>query len=269
MPEIRLCTLVSGSSGNAVYAECADGAILVDAGVSGRAIERAMQTVGGHIDRVDGLVLTHDHHDHARGAGVLSRRHGLPLFMTEGTHRRCAHDLHRVVGPRRFRPGDILCVGGFHIHTLATPHDAQEPVALVLERNGLRVGVLTDLGTCWPGLADLLPTLDAVVLESNYDPQMLATGPYPKKLKARIASARGHISNEEAAALVRDFADTRLQAVMLAHLSETNNRPEIALGCMQLHARELIARQELRILVAPRHVPSPVLRIRAREGASG
>lgn len=260
MPEFRVCTLASGSSGNAIYAESPDGAIIIDAGISGKAITDRLHAIGGSIDRVDGLVLTHSHHDHSQGAGIIARKHGVPLFMTEGSFHGCHAKLGRNISPRIFRPGTVLAVGGFHIHTLLTPHDSHEAVALVLERNGLRCGILTDLGHPFPKLERLMPTLDAVVLEFNYDPQMLMNGPYPERLKTRIVSGHGHISNQQAAKLLCDGAGGRVRAAILAHLSETNNTPELAAQSARMGLRGYEG-PAVALHVAPRHSPSPMLRI--------
>lgn len=264
MPEFRICTLFSGSSGNCIYAECADGALLIDAGGSGKKIADAALRIGGHLDRVDGLLLSHDHSDHSKGAGILARRHGMPLFMTPGTHDACRQHFDAATTPRLFRPGSVLALGGFHVHTLPTPHDGAEPVAFILERHGLRCGILTDLGTVFPALCEWMATLDAVILESNYDPVMLENGPYAPWLKTRIRSGRGHISNEEAACLVRDHGTERLQLVMLAHLSETNNTPELAATCSAGYLHDRLQDRSLSVHLAPRHVPSPCFVVRRR-----
>ncbi len=259
-----IATLASGSSGNSIYAECPDGAVLIDAGISGRRIAERIESVGGHIDRVDAVIVTHEHADHAKSSGVISRRHGVPLVMTEGTYEGCRRIIRKVNGLRLFQTGMTLSLGGFRVHTSATPHDGNDPVALVLERDKLRCGVLTDLGHPFVELIELFPSLDAVLLESNYDPDMLEHGPYHENLKDRIRSDAGHISNEEAATLVRDHAGGRLQKVMLAHLSAINNTPLNAHACMETWAGSRIREQQIDLSVAPRHEPSAVLSVGPR-----
>ena len=261
----RLCPLASGSSGNAVYAECAEGAVLVDAGVSMRRIVEGLSRIGASIERVRAAVVTHDHVDHCRGAGVLARRHGIPLFMTRGTFERRAKDLHRTPPPTLFAGGDVLAVAGIRIETIPTPHDGVEPVAVILERHGARAGVLTDLGHPFDGLAALLADLDAVLLESNYAPESLRRGPYPPHLQARIRNAGGHLSNGEAAALVRDHAGERLGVLLLAHLSENNNTPECALATLRDIAGPRLAESGIRAFAARRHEPSEMIALAPRE----
>ncbi|MFH0911444.1 MAG: MBL fold metallo-hydrolase [Planctomycetota bacterium] len=266
MPEhtLRFATLASGSSGNVIYCETVDGAILIDAGISAVEVDRRLRQVGGDIGRIEGMILTHMHIDHVRSAGTLSRRHGIPLFMTHGTHRACAAYFHQVSGLRLFEPGSLLCLGGFHIQCVLTPHDAPESVALVLQRGATRLGLFTDLGHCFEGIGEIVSTLDAILIESNYDPGMLRRGGYPETLKARILGPRGHLSNEEAAALIRDHAAPRLQAILLGHLSENNNVPDLALDCFRRVAGDFLKAHRPILAVAPRHAPSALFVIRPR-----
>lgn len=261
MSEFRICTLASGSSGNAIYAQSNEGALIIDAGISGKAVTEAIAKIGGSIDQVDGLILTHCHNDHCQGAGILARRYGIPLFMTEGTFKGCHAKLGRNLTPRLFRPGTVLAAGGFHIETILTPHDSVEPVALVLQRGELRCGILTDLGHPFPKLERLMTTLDAAVLEFNYDPEMLVNGPYPPNLKRRIISGHGHISNQQAAKLVEEgVLHGRLKALILAHLSDTNNTPSLAMQAVQTTIREHCGASFV-VHVAPRYCPSPILHL--------
>jgi len=226
---ITVIPLQSGSNGNCIYVEAAGVRLLLDAGISGRQAEQRLAARGVDIRRVDGVILSHDHIDHVRSAGIFQRKFGLPLYATVPTFRACAWSLGRLDRVEHFFAGATLDFGATKVHTCPTPHDAADGVGLVIETGGVRVGVLTDLGHPFAALQSLLASLDAVVLESNYDADLLATGPYPPFLKQRIAGPGGHLSNDEAAELLAG-CDGRLQWACLAHLSEQNNRPDLALG---------------------------------------
>jgi phosphoribosyl 1,2-cyclic phosphodiesterase len=174
-------------------------------------------------------------------------------------------DLHDV---RHFRPGDSFEIGQAVIHTLPTPHDGADGVCFIIEHRGKRLGILTDLGFVFPELEEALPGLDGAYLESNYDPQMLRDGPYPPALQARIRGDGGHLSNNEAACLLRDFSDGRLQWAALAHISQHNNTPELALTTAgrTLSARSdaqhhTSTRRPLGLYVANRYGPSEIFHI--------
>ena len=254
-PSFSVRSLASGSSGNAWLCRCPEGAVLVDAGLSGRRLAEAAAAVGGDLSAVDLLYITHDHADHVQAAGILHRRHGIPLAMTRGTWRAARERLGRVDPPLFVREGEVVEAGGFILHPVPTPHDGEEPASVVVERCGRRIGILTDLGHPFDGLDRLLATLDAVFLESNYDPAMLETGPYPEPLKRRIRSPRGHLSNTEAGRLLEGTAGGRLKRAILAHLSEENNTPQIATATVRREAASAIA-AGLALRVAPRHAPS-------------
>jgi phosphoribosyl 1,2-cyclic phosphodiesterase len=222
-------SLQSGSNGNAVYVEAGEVRLLFDAGISGvRAAER-MAARGRDIRDVDALIISHEHDDHVRGAGVLHRRYGLPLYITRKTYRRAANMLGPISDVHPFAAGSRLEFGAVRVFTLPTPHDAAEPVCFIVEHEGRRLGILTDLGYPFHGLASLLGDLDGAYLESNYDVEMLTAGPYSESLKARIRGKHGHLSNAESATLAARAASSRLRWVAAAHLSETNNHPDLAL----------------------------------------
>jgi phosphoribosyl 1,2-cyclic phosphodiesterase len=248
-------SLQSGSNGNAIYVEAGDVRLLFDAGISGKTAEGRMRVHGREIRDVTALIISHDHADHMLCAGIYQRKFGLPIHMTRRTHQAYRYDLGSVRDVRYFEAGQPICFGDVVVHTVPTPHDAADGSAFVVEHEGRRLGVLTDLGHPFDGLRQLLPTLDAAYLESNYDPEMLAMGPYPPHLQARIRGDGGHLSNHEAAGLVGEGA-RRLQWVVLSHLSEHNNKPELAL---EAHRRR--TGREFPLHVAPRYELGPVLRL--------
>ena len=221
--------LQSGSQGNCIYVESDGEGILFDAGISGIRAEQRLAAHGRDIRQVKALIISHDHADHVKCAGIYQRKFGLPLHMTPKTHKASASQLGRVNDVRHFKPGAKLRIGRMTVETISTPHDAVDGLAFVVTAKRKRLGILTDLGHSFDGLDRVVKSLDAVFLESNYDPKMLENGPYPFFLKERIRSPHGHLSNVESAELLCRAAAKRLQWVCLAHLSENNNTPMVAL----------------------------------------
>ncbi len=238
---MKVISLQSGSNGNSFYVEADDVRLLFDAGITGRQAEMRLARHGREIRDCRGLFISHDHSDHTRSMGVFHRKFGLPVFVTRKTLRAASFD--RNMGPlnhiRFFVPGETIEFATSQdapvsVHTIPTPHDSAEGVAFVIEHNDKRVGILTDLGHVFAGLRDVLLSLDAVVIESNYDSQMLESGPYPEPLKRRIRGRGGHISNHECADLLsRAAMFRRLKWACLCHLSEENNQPELALETLR------------------------------------
>ena len=223
-------SLQSGSNGNAIYVEAGRVKLLFDAGISGRQAELRANRHGRTLRQVDALLISHDHSDHARCAGIYQRRYRFPIYATEPTFQASRREWGPVQDVRHFQAGQTLEFGKVLVHTLPTPHDAVDGVVFVVEYRRWRLGILTDLGHPFAALAQTMSTLDAAYLESNYDPQMLAAGPYPEYLKSRIAGDRGHLSNHEGIELVRPHVGNRLKWLAIAHLSEQNNEPELALN---------------------------------------
>ncbi|HID74575.1 MAG TPA: MBL fold metallo-hydrolase [Planctomycetaceae bacterium] len=223
-------SLQSGSNGNAIYVEAAGVSLLFDAGISGRQAELRLRRRGRDIRQVSALLISHEHDDHIRCAGIYQRKFGIPVYATRRTLAETRCPLGSLTDVTHFRPGDCLDFGPLQVITVPTPHDAAEGVAFVIREGRRRLGVFTDLGHPFPALLEWLRKVDAAYLESNYDPHLLRQGPYPEWLKQRIQGPRGHLSNGEAAALVARIASKRLRWVVLAHLSEENNSPDLALS---------------------------------------
>jgi phosphoribosyl 1,2-cyclic phosphodiesterase len=253
---MRFCTLASGSSGNAIVVDGPAGAFLIDAGISGKRIAEALRCHSLDPARLQGVVVTHAHRDHVKSAGVIARKYGLPLFMTAGTYDAAAAIMGRTDPPRRLSEQGLR-LAGFDIEVIPTPHDADESVALLIRAGGVTLGVLTDLGHAFDGLNGCVANLDAVILESNYDPDLLAaTTRYPEWLKRRIRGTGGHLANAEAANLLQQHAGDGLRAILLAHLSENSNTPAESLRTFQNQAADLLAANQPLLDVAPRHHPS-------------
>lgn len=232
---MEVIALQSGSSGNCIYVEAAGQRLLFDAGISGRQAEQRLASAGRNIRDIDALVISHDHSDHARAMGIYQRKYGLPIHVTPDTLSvaRRKMSLGRLHDVRYFKAGNTLCFGEVRVHTIPTPHDAVDGVAFVIDDGVHKLGILTDLGHVFDELDEILPQLDAVLIESNHDLEMLAGSFYPESIKRRIRGAKGHISNHDAAELLSRAAPENLKWACLAHLSEESNTPELAIETHQ------------------------------------
>lgn len=221
---MKIISLQSGSNGNSIYVESEGTRILIDAGLSGRDTAQRLARAGVNICDIHGVLITHDHSDHVSGAGVLHRKYGLPLWMSEVTLKKvtACRRLGKLGEVRIFRPGEPFFCGNIRVETIRTSHDAAEGVCFTMDDSHVRFGVFTDLGCPFPGLSEALSTLDGVLLESNYDPFMLAHGKYPISIQARIRGRGGHLSNQESAQLLRE-ASNKLRLTLLGHISHENN----------------------------------------------
>ncbi len=259
---IQIVVLASGSSGNAIYLESRGDALLIDAGISRLQIERRISDVGGSMENVRALLVSHEHSDHIKGMSVLMKRHPFPAYMTEGTLRALSRQPGDWTPDSRVETFQVLRpfrVGAWAVRAFPTPHDAEEPVGFILEAGGIRVGIATDMGEIRQEVVSELSGVHGLVLEFNHDPAMLASGPYPPFLKARIAGPGGHLSTEAAGGLLESVAHRGLGAVILAHLSETNNHPELVRRTAAQHLNGYATKFE----VASRDAPK-VLRLRMR-----
>ena len=232
---MRFCVLGSGSRGNATLVASGRTSILIDAGFSGRELAARLEAVGHRPDELSAIVLTHEHGDHTRGAGVLARRQGTPLYMTAGTREACGRLLTGSETVHLYRPGHPVTVDELEIEPFITVHDAVEPVAVAVSDpgRGLRLGIATDLGRPGVQARHALRGCDALVIESNHDEEMLWAAAYPASVKSRIASSHGHLSNQAAANLALDLLHPQLSVVVLAHLSEEANTPALARSVME------------------------------------
>lgn len=341
---VQFTVLASGSKGNSAVLAAGSTRLLLDAGLSARELCRRMHAAGVDSATLDAILVTHEHSDHVRGLGALARRLGIPVYLTEGTHREwrrivnppprqtysqwieamrarraaasteestheagCAEansvatlaaseaiaeanadggaeeaesneselgcitsdsdaasatfDPARLPEVHYLRPGEPITLGDFEVHPFTIPHDAADPVAYVFRAEGLRIAVATDLGYIPPNVAAQLQNCDALMLESNHDLDMLRDGPYPWSVKQRVLSRVGHLSNDAASEFLEQSWDGRAACVVLAHLSESNNLPELARvaaeRALASHTANLFARK---LLLASQHEPLETLR---------
>jgi phosphoribosyl 1,2-cyclic phosphodiesterase len=253
-------SLQSGSSGNCIYIEAGCVRLLIDAGITGIQAQVRLAAHGRDIRTVNAVIISHDHGDHIRHAGVYQRKFGIPIYVTPATlaaaTSRC--NLGKLTDVRAFRASDKIRFGDVLVHAIPTPHDGVDGSVFVVEAGKRRIGIMTDLGHVFKDLTRIVASLDAVFLESNYDPDMLAAGPYPAYLKQRIRGPHGHISNLEAAELLRRASDEkRLQWACLSHLSEENNHPEVA-----LKTHREVTSGNITLYVADRYQSSKIFTVR-------
>lgn len=221
--------LSSGSDGNATLVGSGDARLLIDAGLSLAELTWRMSLMRTGPDALDAVLMSHDHYDHIKGAMPLCQRTGVPLYASRATIR--ASGLARALPDgqvREFKPGAAFEVAGLRVTPFAVPHDTFN-VGFTLTDGEATVGLATDLGSVTLEVLSYLSGCDVVVLESNHDEEMLERGPYPPHLKRRIGSPLGHLSNADTAELVRSIHHPGLRHLVLAHLSRTNNRPELPL----------------------------------------
>lgn len=268
---VNVTVLGSGSGGNATVVEADGVRVLIDAGFSGRDLERRLEAVGIAPAGLAAIVITHDHGDHTRGMGVLARRFRVPLHLTMLTRAACGQLLTGAETVHIYGSDTAFRIGTLEIQPFLTVHDAADPVAIAVQHvpSGARMGVATDLGRPTATVRAALAGCHLLVLEANHDDAMLWNGPYPWSVKQRIASSHGHLSNRAAAELARELHHPALGAVILAHLSEHCNDHGLA--------RDLVAQGLARhgfrgrVSVAPQGQPMDpidVLELRRRAGGT-
>lgn len=229
---MRFASLGSGSRGNALLVEADGTRVLIDCGFGPRELGKRLARLGVDVGDIDAILVTHEHSDHVGGVARCVGRHGIAVYATAGT---CAAAVGLAdLQVRRIDTHSGFAIGGLEVHPYPVPHDAREPVQFVLSDGRHRLGVLTDAGHVTPHMVSMLAGCDAIMLECNHDPDMLARGNYPWPLKQRIAGRFGHLDNEAAAGLLRQVDVRRLQHVVCAHLSEQNNRPALAVAAVSL-----------------------------------
>ncbi len=228
---MRIASLGSGSRGNATLIEDGDTCVLIDLGFSLKETVSRLRRAGREPEDISAILVTHEHADHIHGVAPFARKFGTPVYMTPGTfHGHTKGNipkLHRVNCHRGFR------VGSLGIEPVPVPHDAREPCQYIVSKGGHRVGVLTDLGHITPYVQERYRDCDALLLECNHDVDMLAEGPYPVSLKRRVGGIHGHLNNGQSASLVSGIELARLQHLIVCHISEQNNRPDLAVDALQ------------------------------------
>jgi phosphoribosyl 1,2-cyclic phosphodiesterase len=235
---LRFGILGSGSQGNSMVIEAGATRLLLDCGFATAETVRRLARLGLEPGDLSGILVTHEHDDHIGGVARLARKYRLPVWVTPGTVRGLEALLQGVEALHYIEGYAPLCVGDVEVHPFPVPHDAREPAQFVFGDGAARLGVLTDVGCVTPWIHAMLASCDALVLECNHDPALLSASDYPPPLKHRISGRFGHLDNQAAAQLLGGMRVDRLRHVVAAHLSQSNNRPDLAraalagvLGC--------------------------------------
>ena len=254
---MRVSILASGSSGNITLLETESTRLLIDAGLGKRETLARLAAVEKSVDRLDGILITHEHNDHCSGLPQMLGLWKAPLYVTEPTMEALERTLPETLGKRlrgveKIQAGQRFCIGDIEVHAFAIPHDAADPIGFTFRADGVKLALVTDLGYM-PALVKVhLRDADCMVLESNHDLDMLKVGPYPWSVKQRVGSRTGHLSNDKLAKFFCTDYDGNASYIVLAHLSEQNNHPELARGTAEkalgprqtlLHNRVILASQ--------------------------
>lgn len=260
---MKLMSLTSGSKGNVSVLETAQSTFLVDCGASAKFIEQGLKSANFSLP--EAILLTHEHMDHIKGLGVWLRRYQIPTYLTEGTYRSLLEDgrlgqidlgLLQVV-----RAGQEFQLGRTKIYPFAISHDAQEPVGYRFEEGDRTIALATDIGCIEGELIEVLSDLDGLLLEANHEERLLDFSRYPYALKERIRGRKGHLSNDDSGKLLAQIAGKRLKQVLLGHLSEENNRADLAVMTVMRHLKAVDHSDQLRVETASANRNSRIIEV--------
>lgn len=265
--KIEAAVLSSGSKGNSTYIRAGKYSVLIDAGLSGKALEQRMGALDLKPEDLNALLITHEHKDHIKGVGILSRRYDLPIYANDGTWAEAESDLGKITAKnRRVFTGDFM-VGDLKFSPYAISHDAAQPVGYVCSAGNKKIVLTTDTGVVNEEIITKIKGADFFVLESNHDLEMLMTGKYPYFLKNRIKGREGHLSNDDTAALLPSLLKDNFPTVVLAHLSEENNNPKVAYITVNNVLKEagITVGKDLRMGCAAQAKTTPLFRLDKKE----
>lgn len=228
---MEFCSIYSGSSGNCLYVATDNTKLLVDSGRTGKKIQEGLKEIGVNPEEINALLITHEHDDHIKSAGILSRRFNIPIYANTKTWEAMTGVLGKISEEniKIFEGYDPFEIGDILIKPFQIPHDAASPCGYSFINNGKKISVATDIGYVTDEIKNNIMNSDLILLEANHDIEMLKIGPYPYPLKRRVLSDKGHLSNEDAGKAIVEILKGKTKKVILGHLSNTNNYPELAL----------------------------------------
>ena len=256
---VRVCVLGSGSRGNCTLLATEKTRLLIDAGLSCRETCARLAAIGEPPDGLDAVIVSHEHTDHIGGLRVLAQSGGLPVYITRATHAAVSWDA-KMKSFEYFAASEKFSVGDVEVTPFPIPHDAVDPVAFRLETQGIRISVVTDLGYIPEVVKQRVKGSHLLVFESNHDLEMLKVGPYPWHVKQRVMSRHGHLSNNATASFLAEEFDGAAEVLVLAHLSETNNHPEIARLSAEQALAQRLRRENTKLHLASQTKPTEVFR---------
>lgn len=258
------CSLYSGSSGNSMFISSGKTKILVDAGLSGKSIEKALTSIEEVASSIDAIFVTHEHIDHVKGVGVLSRKYNIPIYANTKTWMAMEKNIGKIKEHNiKMVDSSSFCINNdLEVLTFPIPHDASCPLGYKVSCGNKKVSIATDLGYFSKDIEEILKDCDVIVLESNHDTEMLKVGPYPYNLKRRILSNEGHLSNDDCGKAIINITNEKYKNIILGHLSKTNNFPDLAYKTVTniLEDAGIKLGKDLSVSVAKRDMPSSYIK---------
>lgn len=261
---MNFCSLYSGSSGNSIFVSSKNTKILIDAGVAGKHIETALKNINVDPNSLDAILVTHEHIDHIKGVGVLSRRFDLPIYSHPLTWEAMSPSIGKIKDHNiKFIDEKYINIKDMDIHGYKISHDASYPLGFSVNSDNKKFCLATDLGYFSEEVIKNLKDADGILMESNHDVEMLKFGPYPYSLKRRILSNIGHLSNDDCGKAILDISNDNPKHIMLGHLSNTNNYPELAYQTVIniLNENNIILNKDIKLYMANRNVPSTYIKL--------
>lgn len=261
---MKFCSLYSGSSGNSIFIASDNAKVLIDAGLAGKKIDDALKHIGEESSSIDGIFITHEHIDHIKGVGVLSRKYDIPIYANDNTWAVMEKNIGKIKEDniRIMDRRSSITINDLEIRSFNIPHDAIAPVGYTVSYAGKNASVVTDFGVFTEEIRDNIIDSDIILLESNHDVNMLRMGPYPYKLKLRVLGENGHLSNEDCgSAIVSLLKNDKKKQIVLGHLSGTNNHPDLAYQTVVdvLSANGIRPGDDVILQLASRHNPSEII----------
>lgn len=261
---MKFCSLYSGSSGNSIFIASDNAKVLIDAGLAGKKIDDALKHIGEESSSIDGIFITHEHIDHIKGVGVLSRKYDIPIYANDNTWAVMEKNIGNIKehNIRIMDRRSSITINDLEIRSFNIPHDAIAPVGYTVSYAGKNASVVTDFGVFTEEIRDNIIDSDIILLESNHDVNMLRMGPYPYKLKLRVLGENGHLSNEDCgSAIVSLLKNDKKKQIVLGHLSGTNNHPDLAYQTVVdvLSANGIRPGDDVILQLASRHNPSEII----------